>query len=149
MRICVDSGFFFSLYDPRDEKERQVEAQRFFREYFDLRRSNNYLVLVWPVLYESLNTRFVKNNRVMESFRRDLYSLVKANRLMFLNDVKYRLEAYNTLTTSDDLRPLSLVDRVLRLMLQDKTIQIGAIFTFNQSDFSDVCKQKNIQLLPQ
>jgi hypothetical protein len=45
-------------------------------------------------------------------------------------------------------RPLSLVDCLIRVMLEDTNIRINYLATYNNSDFYDVCATRNIELIP-
>ena len=51
------------------------------------------------------------------------------------------------LQQSETRQPISLVDSVMLLMLEDKNIRIGAILTFNDRDFTDICYSKGIEQL--
>ena len=44
-------------------------------------------------------------------------------------------------------RNLSLVDVIIRLILDDPTVKIDYLVTFNVGDFSDVCQRRNIVIL--
>jgi hypothetical protein len=48
---------------------------------------------------------------------------------------------------SGSYRPLSLVDRVVRLMLLNRKLRLHAFITFNRGDFEDVCRQRSIALI--
>lgn len=41
----------------------------------------------------------------------------------------------------------SLVDNIIRLMLDDDTLRIDGLITFNARDFYDVCAIRNIELI--
>jgi hypothetical protein len=42
---------------------------------------------------------------------------------------------------------LSLVDRVIREMLEDRSLGLDVMVTFNQRDFADVCERRRIEIL--
>jgi hypothetical protein len=44
-------------------------------------------------------------------------------------------------------RNLSLVDVIIRLILDDPEVNINYLVTFNVGDFSDVCRKRNIEIL--
>ena len=52
--LLLDSGFWYALYDVRDPFHEQADA---FAKYLDFYT----LVIPWPSLYETLNTRFVRH----------------------------------------------------------------------------------------
>ena len=44
-------------------------------------------------------------------------------------------------------RPLSLVDAVLRSVIDDTNVALAALLTFNLADFVDVCRQNSVEVL--
>ena len=44
-------------------------------------------------------------------------------------------------------RGISLVDMVIRAMIEDINIKIDAMITFNRQDFLEVCLARNIELI--
>ena len=76
-----------------------------------------------------------------------------AIRQMFLNgritrfdDDSYRSEALE-LTLREQKRNISLVDNIIRLMLDDKNVGAKGLITFNVGDFQDVCQKNSIDIL--
>lgn len=130
----VDTGFFFAMYEERDSHH--VEAQD-KRELLDLYS----VILPWPVLYETINTRFCRRREIMARFDALIYS----GNTVLLDDTPYRVEAYQT-AVRNVRRPLSLVDAVLRAIIEDTNVAVTAILTFNQGDFHDVCRQHSVEL---
>ena len=63
-----------------------------------------------------------------------------------INDDRYRELALD-LTLSEDKRNISLVDNIIRLMLDDKDVGAKGLVTFNVGDFHDVCSKNNIEIL--
>ena len=51
--LLLDTGFWYALYEVRDSHH---EDAQILADLLDLHN----LVLPWPCLYETLNTRFVK-----------------------------------------------------------------------------------------
>jgi len=43
-------------------------------------------------------------------------------------------------------RPMSLVDMVMRLMLDDVNVRVDGLLTFNQKDFHDVCRKRGLEM---
>jgi len=43
-------------------------------------------------------------------------------------------------------RALSLVDRILRALLEDPDVHLDGLWTFNPGDFADVCQPRNITI---
>lgn len=137
-RLLVDSGFFFALFNPRDQRH---EDARDKQEWLDILA----VVMPWPTLYETVNTRFVRQRETMARFE----SIMRAPGAEFLDDNPYRLAAYNYTIEQAKTRhhALSLVDSVLYAILDDVNVRIDAMLTFNSRDFADVCRIQNVELL--
>ncbi len=131
-----DTGVWYALFDKRDPRYREMARKEAVLDSRDV-------VLPWPVVYETLRTRFVRNRLALVQFERLL------RRAVLLEDAPYREEALDLSLRSslDRNRPLSLVDCVLRLMLADSSTRIDAFLTFNPGDFVDVCRHKQIELI--
>jgi predicted nucleic acid-binding protein len=138
--ICVDTGFLIGLYDRTDEFH--DIASRYFVEFFDT--GSNHLLIPWPILYEAISTRMVKNKEGLARLEKDWKRLAVQRRLDILSDEPFRDTVINE--CFDELgkplpqyRKLSAVDRVVRRMLSDTHLRIHAFVTFNPGDFVDVC----------
>ncbi|OYT14341.1 MAG: hypothetical protein B6I19_00285 [Bacteroidetes bacterium 4572_114] len=59
--ILVDTGFWFGLYDKRDSYHNQAIG---LYEYLSL----GNIIIPYPSLYETINTRFAKNKEGIEAF---------------------------------------------------------------------------------
>ena len=137
--ILVDTGVWLALCDARD----RVATPEVVEDIYD-RIKVHSIIVPWPVVYETLRTRFVRNRAAMERFEHE----IKSARVDRLDDAPYREDA---LSLSIDYslrqgRPLSMVDCMLRLLLDDLKIRIRYFVTFNQGDFVDVCKTRRIEL---
>jgi predicted nucleic acid-binding protein len=136
--LLLDTGFWYALYDNRDSYH---EDAQILADLLDIHN----LVLPWPCLYETLNTRFVKRREWLDSFA------AYANRIntVQLSDETYRHHALSKIFRNPTpWLSLSLVDEVIRLALLDPNIKIDAMVTFNPSDFYDICRLRRIELLP-
>ena len=136
--LLVDTGFFFALLDPRDQHYDQAREKQ---DWLDLLS----VVMPWPILYETINTRFVRRPGTIARFE----SLIRAPETEFLDDSPYRLEAYeDTLAQAKAQRPaMSLVDSVLCAILADTNVRIDAMLTFNFRDFGSICNLRGVELL--
>ena len=147
MNLCVDTGFVFALYNKK-EKDRNKIASHIFENFVDPDKSIHRLVFLWPVLYETLSSRFVKKS--LSEFRRDLVVLNRKGRITYLDDKPYRDKCLKEkVDECDDLRCLSLVDRVIREVLFDVNLKVDCLLTFNPGDFMDVCCRRHVRLLCQ
>jgi len=137
--VTCDTGFWIAAFDPKEDQHARA------LELFDDLAVHNMLI-PWPITYEVLRTRMVRKPRMVSAFGRVL-RLPAARRI---DDASYRdacLE--DTLNEAQHgHRPLSLVDRVVRAMLQDTTYRIVTFCTFNASDFHDVCLRRRIEIWP-
>jgi predicted nucleic acid-binding protein len=147
--ICVDSVFLMALYTPRDQHH-EMAAQH-FRALFGEDSLGNALIVPWPILYESLNTRLARHANALEKLNRDWTILRLANRLSLRSDASYRDEALREMfeDTSPRRRALSLVDRVVRAILSSHQAGVDAFVTYNAADFADTCALYNIILIDQ
>lgn len=138
MRVIVDTGFWYSLLGTR-EREKHALAERI---YEDLVSKGVKFIVPFPTLYETLNTKLLKEKYQNKSewFLKQL----SANPLFeAVPDEKYREEAY-TLTTVNNSRGISLVDNIIRVMIQKNTPKLDMLLTFNLGDFVDVCAKSNV-----
>ena len=95
-------------------------------------------------MYETVNTRFSRRRGNLAQFR----AIVELPDTVLLDDSPYRLESYKTLMmTTRTGSPVSLVDTVLRAVLEDVNVSVGAMLTFNHADFADICSKLNVELL--
>lgn len=136
--IIVDTGFWYALYDQRDQ---YYEEANELAEYLGM----GNIIMPFPTLYEVINTRFTKRSNWMQEFER----LIGLHNVKIIDDSDYKDIAlnYSFETTLLRNRPLSLVDSIIRFMLEDENLKIDYLLSFNVSDFIDVCQRKNIQLM--
>ena len=136
--IIVDSGFWYALYEKRDEyHEKAIELV----EYLEMAT----IIIPFPSLYELVNTRFAKRVDYMESFKK----IIARENVVLLDDSSYKDTALElTISSSINLKkPFSLVDMIIRLMISDVDMNIHYLLTFNKGDFIDVCLPRNINIL--
>lgn len=135
--LLVDTSFFFALFNERDP---------YHTSACDLSQWLDTLsiILPWPVLYETINTRLSRRREDIARFK----AIVELRDTVLLDDSPYRLESYKTVTMSTRRgQPLSLVDAVLRAIVEDVNVPVNAILTFNHKDFADICSKNNVELL--
>jgi len=121
--ILTDAGFWIAFFDTSDEENHEISV--ILME--EIRKFQ--ILFPWPIMYEVLRTKFVKNKFWCENLKTSLKSL----NVTYLNDEQYREEA---LTQTLELasigkHSISLVDMIVRLMLMDIDIKIDYITTFN------------------
>ncbi len=135
--IIADTGFWFALYEPRDTFFSKAN------EIIDLTENQNIL-LPWPVLYETINTRFAKRKEYMKPFE----IFVRKSNVTLIDDKDYKERALELAFEYSSIgkRYFSLVDIILRQILSDDSFKIDYLLTFNAKDFIDVCKKRNIEI---
>ena len=136
--LLVDSGFFFALFNPRDQYHADAcEKQDWLEELS--------VVVPWPILYETVNTRFIRRPATIVQFE----SILLAHDTVLLDDSPYRLEAYEDVfaRAKTQRNAMSLVDAVLCAILADTNIRIDAMLTFNSIDFGPICSVQKVELL--
>ena len=134
----VDTGIWLAMFDPRDQHRKRIEE---IAEFLDI----CYLILPWPTLYETLRTRLVRNRNALKNF--EVY--LKRSNITFLDDEPYRETAFQTCFSSSlqTFRPLSMVDCLMRLILEDINVKINYLATFNDDDFIDVCQKRQVEII--
>jgi len=136
--VLADTGYWIALFDAREaEHETAVGTAELIESLT--------LVVPWPILYETLRTRFVR--------RRDwvarLDQRLKRPSVAFIDDRDYCEEAYSlSVEYSTRLRrPISMVDMLCRLLIADPNVRIDYLLTINAADFQDVCRSHGVEML--
>jgi predicted nucleic acid-binding protein len=134
----ADTGIWYAMFDARDQHARDI------KEKVDI-LSLYRIVMPWPTVYETLRTRLVRNKYAMQRFE----DYLKRPNIEYLDDSQYReaaleLAFYSALRKS---RPLSMVDCLIRLLLDDIDVKVSCLATFNHADFIDLCNKRRIELI--
>jgi predicted nucleic acid-binding protein len=137
VNVAVDSGFWFALYDPNDTYyTKAINLVKY------LNTSN--VIIPFPTLYESINTKFMKNTVAKVEFE----NILKRSNVTIVSDEPIKANALRvTFTDESKKRNLSLVDNIIRLILDDVNYNINYLITFNRKDFIDICQKRNIEIL--
>ena len=135
--FLADTGFWFALYEPRDAYYLKAN------EIAELIADQNIL-LPWPSLYETINTRFAKRKDYMQLFE----IFVSKSNVSLVNDDIYKDRALKLAFECSKIgkRPFSLVDIILREILSDDSYKINYLLTFNKADFIDICNKRKIEI---
>lgn len=134
-RLLVDTGFFFALYNDRDSRHRAARMHQHWLEELPI-------VLPWPILYETVNTRLARRRHHVAQFD----AVVSGTRTTLLDDTPYRAGCYRTVSSQVSLG-VSLVDAVLQSVIEDTNVDIGAMLTFNARDFAALCAENQVEIL--
>lgn len=132
--ILVDAGFWIAFYTRDNDHE---EATKIADEIWQTK-----ILIPWPTLYEFLRTKFVKDSSLIKSFEHDVKSLS----IDYIDDGPYKDEALRqTLSMSSAGKwSISLVDSIIRNIIDDETKKIDYLVTFNKKDFADVCARRRV-----
>lgn len=136
--ILIDTCYWFALFDNRDSNHVKASSMM---EYLEI----GQLIIPFPTLYETLNTRFVNKPNWMESFE----NILNRDNIHYLDDSHYKNIALSLMISSPTRRerPMSLVDLIIRLILEDVDNRIQYLISFNKRDFIDLCNKKGIPLI--
>lgn len=133
--IILDTGFWYALYDERDQFH---DKALLYSDYLHPHK----LIIPWPSLYETLNSRFVKHSAWVTSFE----SYIRKPSVEIIPDEPYKNDALNKIFSADKKqRKYSLVDLIIREIISDNSIKVDSILTFNISDFFDICNKRKIE----
>lgn len=136
-RVLIDSGFFIALFNERD---RHHASARELEEWLDFVP----IVLPWPILYETVNTRLARRPENLAKFA----AIVRLPATLLLDDSPYREDSFAAVLAQNPATgSLSLVDAVLCSVIEDANVPISAMLTFNDRDFLAVCRENDVELL--
>jgi len=133
--IVADSGFWFGLFNERDPYHKEAC-------FIESSIGVHNILVPWPSLYETMNTRLMRRRVERDRFR----TYLRRTSTVLLDDILYRYSSLNYVLDQVSTN-LSLVDHVIRSMLEDPNIAISALITFNPPDFIDVCQARNIEIV--
>jgi predicted nucleic acid-binding protein len=135
--ILTDAGFWIALFDKGDNYHSQAIT-------INENIKQAQILFPWPIFYEVLRTRFIRNHIWIDEFSKIIRSL----KIYRFDDTPYRENALEqTLEWArTGHRQISLVDMVVRYILSDTKIRITNFITFNDKDFLDICKRRKIPI---
>ncbi len=135
--VIVDTCFWYALYDASDSYH--MQALSIHQKLTDAR-----LIIPYPTLYEVINTRFSKSQN-LGAFQ----NKISSPSCCLVTDDKYKENALDAtfFFSLQKNRPISLVDMIIRKMMEDVDLQIKGLLTFNIGDFEDVCRKMRIEII--
>jgi predicted nucleic acid-binding protein len=136
--VLADTGLWYAMFDGKDQHHNEARAKADVLGMFQI-------VLPWPTLYETLRTKFVRKAIALDQFERFL----KSPNITYLEDRAFRQAAFELALNSSLRRgrPLSMVDCLIRLLLDDVNTRISYLATFNHQDFRDVCMRNGVEII--
>ena len=126
-RIIVDSCVWYACFDKTDTNYRYSEKIRNVLKIHDI-------IIPFPTLYETVNTRFVKINYGQMN---GLFNYINnPSKVYLVDDSSYKEKAVSLVFSNVNNRySYSLVDMIIRLMMEDISLGNIAVMTFNVKDF--------------
>lgn len=136
--ILTDTCFWIGLIDDTDQhhQESVILAEVI---------QDSTVILPYPCLYETINTRLTRNRKRLSHFE----NLISSKNVVLFSDSEYvdsaleKVFKYNKFSGYSH----SLVDAVLREIIIDINVRIDYLISFNEKDFLDVCSKRNIEIL--
>jgi predicted nucleic acid-binding protein len=122
-KILLDTSFWIALYEPHKNIEYAQDAERIAEEIVD-----QDLIIPFPTLYEFINSRLSRRQTKIE-FQR---VLTRPN-VTLLPDTEYREQALENffLKSNHNYSDISLVDELIKLILQDRSLKIDYLVAFD------------------
>lgn len=130
MNVIVDTCIWYALVDKDDAYSKYADT------IVKLLMPHKVLV-PYPSLYETINTRLMRNqNRQADKL---FVYLNNPEKVHLIPDDAYREQALNAVQFSlEQGKTYSLVDMIIRLMMEDVNLGNIAVMTFNVGDFMGV-----------
>ncbi|MGV3765198.1 MAG: hypothetical protein ACO1NW_03680 [Chitinophagaceae bacterium] len=136
--ILTDTGFWLGLLDPGDQfHEHSLAIMELI--------SAGKIMMPWPCVYETISTRLVRRKKQLILLK----ELMRINEVLVVDDSGYREGALKEVFSDqfNNTKSLSLADIVIRKMMEDASLRINFLATFNQPDFEDVCRKRMVEIL--
>lgn len=138
-RLLVDTGVWYAMFARRDGHRDRVVS------IVDNIERANTLIVPWPTMYETLRTRFVKDDEGLTSF----VEYIDHANIDFIDSRPYDEQALSSTRdwAFNKKRPMSMVDCLIRQVIEDRNAAVDALATLDHRDFQDVCAQYGVVLL--
>ena len=140
-KILCDSCFWFALCNEDDSYHLSAVD---YLELFESSKDEVKLIIPFPSLYETLRTEFCKREKAMLLFNRVIDAFG-----YFVFDDKYREASYAIVKSSQNYqgRHFSLVDMIIRSIIEDNNVRKDALVTSNVHDFDDIASVYGVDIL--
>lgn len=139
--ILLDTGYWIALFSPENEKEKQ-DVVEYVSELID---ENNYKVIIpFPTLYEFLNSKLSRKGRQ----RFNLESELSKQKYEKVYDEKYRKKALENFFKQFSFvnYDISLVDEIIKEMIEDTTLKTDIIVTFDNT-LKNYARSMNVEVI--
>jgi predicted nucleic acid-binding protein len=139
--ILLDTGYWIALFSSENEKEKQ-DVVEYVSELID---ENNYTVIIpFPTLYEFLNSKLSRKDRQKFNLEAEL-SKQKYEKVY---DEKYRKKALENFFKQFSFvnYDISLVDEIIKEMIEDTTLKTDIIVTFDNG-LKNYARSMNVEVI--
>ncbi len=131
--VLLDSGFLFAYFDEKDPyRKNAMKHSNLITQHQEY-----YLIIPCAVLFEVLNTKFMKNLNTLKKFEKEI--LIRKN-TNFYQHIECKELAKEQLKERQHGKRISLVDGVLRYILKTER-KIEVFVTNNPKDFFDLLRE--------
>lgn len=124
--IILDTYYWIAVFNPEKEKDKQ-EIVKFVSELID---ENHYEILIpFPTLYEFLNSKFSRKKSI------NIETELAKPKYIKIHDNEYRDKALNNFLQQISISnyDVSLVDEVIKEMIEDVKLRTDIIVTFDEA----------------
>ena len=129
-RLIIDSGVWYAAFDQRDDKYMYSD------KILNLIKMHE-LIVPFPSLYETINTRLLCNKYKQADYLFEY--LNDSKKVILVYDDKYREQALKSVSSNlNHNKSYSLVDMIIRLMMEDSSLGSIAVVSFNIEGFIGV-----------
>ncbi len=145
-RLIIDTCIWYALLDKTDSQFKYADI---IKSILDIHQ----LIIPFPSLYETINTKFIKNEYGQAT---QLFAYLNNSlKVILVPDDNYRDKALDIVQSNINKgKHYSLVDTIIRLMMEDTSLGEIAVVTFNVGDFygvnnTEIINPETIQVLKQ
>ncbi|WKW45491.1 hypothetical protein P3875_06780 [Myroides sp. JBRI-B21084] len=139
--ILLDTGYWIALCNPEKEKEKQNVVKHITK----LIDGNNYKIIIpFPTLYEFLNSKLSRKGRQ----RFHLETELSKQKYEKVYDEKYRKKALENFFKQFSFvnYDISLVDEIIKEMIEDTTLKTDIIVTFDNG-LKNYARSMNVEVI--
>lgn len=129
-RLIIDTCIWYALLDKTDSQAKYADI---IKKILD----THQLIIPFPSLYETINTKFIKNEYGQAT---QLFTYLNNSlKVILIPDNNYKEKALDIVQSNISKgKHFSLVDTIIRLMMEDTSLGEIAVMTFNVGDFYGV-----------
>jgi predicted nucleic acid-binding protein len=129
LNVLIDTGFWIALYSPDKEPILCQEAERIADDII-----NENIIIPFPTLYEFVNSKLSRREAKLQ-----FEELLKRQNVTKLSDSEYKEIALENffIKSKRSYSDISLVDEILKLIIEDKNIKIDYLASFDEGLLND------------